>query len=95
MTFPEGDTKKEVVPGILRERKEVGRSPNSCPQGLGKSGHQAAFFLVLNMAPAFMIIKLQTLLGQKNTRLEEKGGEQQLTRHLNSEPCFSDILLDT
>ena len=30
-----------------KKRKQVGRSPTSCLQGLGKSGRMAAFFLVL------------------------------------------------
>ena len=34
-------------PCLKLKTKEVGRNPNSCPQGLGKSGRQAAFFLVL------------------------------------------------
>ena len=83
-------TARKLIVGML-----VLARAEACCKTRTSSLNYSVISLILNMAPAFVIIKLQTLWGQKNTRLEEKGGEQQLTRHQNSEPYFSDILLDT
>ena len=51
--------------GRRLKREEVWRSQTGCPQGLGKSGRKAAFFLVIYIAEYAVI--LFNKQGQKKT----------------------------